>query len=105
MVPQSIDGAGKIVYSSREFDNDIPRRSDGTQAATMGIFDLFKSKVTNTKVDLSKRYALLREAVSGTMSKFYMARDLRTGRVVGLKILDKAKTAAFEDRYRGLKKP
>ena len=56
-------------------------------------------------VDISKRYALLREAVSGTMSKFYKAKDLRTGRIVGLKILDREKTAAFEDRFRGLKKP
>ena len=71
----------------------------------MGLFGLFKAKVANTGVDISKRYALLREAVSGTMSKFYKARDLRTGRIVGLKILDRQKTAAFEDRFRGLKKP
>ena len=49
--------------------------------------------------------ALLREAISGTMSKFYKARDLRTGKIVGLKILDVEKTAAFEARFRGLKKP
>src|SRR5271165_4835720 len=71
----------------------------------MGIFDFLKAKVSNTGVDISKRYALLREAVSGTMSKFYKAKDLRTGRVVGLKVLDREKTAAFEDRFRGLKKP
>lgn len=39
------------------------------------------------------------------MSKFYKARDLRTNRIVGLKILDRQKTAAFEERFRGLKKP
>src|SRR5208283_2830347 len=55
--------------------------------------------------DISKRYTLLRETISGTMSKFYKAKDLRTGRIVGLKILDREKTAAFEDRFRGLKKP
>ena len=71
----------------------------------MGFFDFLKAKVANSGVDISKRYALLREAVSGTMSKFYKAKDLRTGRVVGLKILDREKTAAFEDRFRGLKKP
>jgi serine/threonine-protein kinase len=71
----------------------------------MGLFDFLKAKVANTGVDISKRYALLREAVSGTMSKFYKARDLRSGRIVGLKILDREKTAAFEDRFRGLKKP
>ncbi len=71
----------------------------------MGIFDIFKTKFSNSGVDISKRYALLREAVSGTMSKFYKAKDLRTGRVIGLKVLDREKTAAFEDRFRGLKKP
>jgi serine/threonine protein kinase len=71
----------------------------------MGLFDIFKAKVANSGVDISKRYALLREAISGTMSKFYKARDLRTNQVVGLKILDRAKTAAFEERFRGLKKP
>ena len=39
------------------------------------------------------------------MSKFYMARDRETGEIVGLKILDKEKTAAFEARFRGLNKP
>ena len=34
-----------------------------------------------------------------------MARDLRTDTVVGLKILDPKKTAAFEGRFRGLNKP
>jgi serine/threonine-protein kinase len=71
----------------------------------MGLFDLFKAKVANSGVDISKRYALLREAISGTMSKFYKAKDLRTGRIVGLKILDREKTAAFEDRFRSMKKP
>jgi len=70
----------------------------------MGILDFF-AKASNTGVDISKRYALLRETSSGTMSKFYKAKDLRTGRIVGLKILDREKTAAFEDRFRGLKKP
>ena len=71
----------------------------------MGLFDFFKTKVANSGVDISKRYALLREAISGTMSKFYKAKDLRTGQIVGLKILDREKTAAFEERFRGLKKP
>ncbi len=48
---------------------------------------------------------LLEEAISGTMSNFYMARELGTDRIVGLKILDPAKTAAFEARFKGLPKP
>jgi serine/threonine-protein kinase len=71
----------------------------------VGLLDSLKSLVSGNRVDVSKRFALLREAVSGTMSKFYMARDLRSGKVIGLKILDIEKTAALEARFRGLGKP
>jgi serine/threonine-protein kinase len=39
------------------------------------------------------------------MSQFRMARDRETGEIVGLKILDADKTALFEARFKGLKKP
>jgi serine/threonine-protein kinase len=39
------------------------------------------------------------------MSSFYMARDRKTGKTVGLKILDPEKCAAFEERFKVLKKP
>ena len=39
------------------------------------------------------------------MSTFYMARDRTTKEIVGLKILDAKKTAAFEARFVGIKKP
>lgn len=71
----------------------------------MGLLDSLKSLVSGGRVDVSKRFALLREAVSGTMSKFYMARDLHTGKIIGLKILDIEKTAALEARFRSLNKP
>jgi serine/threonine-protein kinase len=61
--------------------------------------------VGTSRVDISKRFAIQRAAISGTMSKFYMARDLRSGKIVGLKILDIAKTAALEARFRSLDKP
>lgn len=57
------------------------------------------------KVDIASRYEILREAVSGTMSNFHMARDRVTDKIVGLKILDKAKTDALEARFKGLTKP
>lgn len=57
------------------------------------------------KVDIHRRFSLLREAISGTMSRFYMARDRRRDRIVGLKILDLEKTRAFEARFPGLDKP
>src|SRR5215813_11707912 len=39
------------------------------------------------------------------MSDFHMARDRKTGEIIGLKVLDKAKTDALEARFKGLKKP
>jgi len=55
------------------------------------------------KLDYQKRFILLKAAISGTMSSFYMARDRETDKIVGLKILDKAKTSIVEDRYKGIR--
>jgi eukaryotic-like serine/threonine-protein kinase len=63
--------------------------------------DIFKDR----RVDVAERFELLREAISGTMSNFHMARDRQTGKVVGLKILDPEKNATFEARFKGLRKP
>lgn len=70
----------------------------------MGFLGNFKSLFAG-KVDLDERFELLRSAISGTMSSFYMARDRETDQIVGLKILDPAKTAAVEGRFKNLKKP
>lgn len=71
----------------------------------MGLFDSFKGILGGGKCDVQKRFELLREAISGTMSKFYMARDRKTGQIVALKILDAEKTKHFESRFKGLTKP
>ncbi len=71
----------------------------------MSLLDSVKSILTGGRVDVRGRYSFETEAISGTMSSFYMARDRRTGEIVGLKILDREKTAAFEARFKGLKKP
>ena len=71
----------------------------------MGIGKFFKSLLEGGKVDVVARYEILREAVSGTMSNFHMARDRETGKIVGLKVLDKAETKALEARFKGLNKP
>jgi len=63
--------------------------------------DIFKDR----RVDVAERFQLVREAVYGTMSNFHMAIDRPTGKTVGLKLCDKEKTAAFEGRFKGLKKP
>lgn len=71
----------------------------------MGLTGFFKSLLDGGKVDIGRRYEILREAVSGTMSSFHMARDRQTAQIVGLKILDKDKTDQLEMRFRGLDKP
>jgi serine/threonine protein kinase len=71
----------------------------------MGITGFFKSLLDGGKVDIARRYEFLKEAVSGTMSSFYMARDRQTTQIVGLKVHDKDKTDALEMRFRGLDKP
>lgn len=71
----------------------------------MGIGSFFKSILDGGKVDIAKRYEILRDAVSGTMSDFHKARDRETDQIVGLKILDKEKTEQLEMRFRGLNKP
>jgi serine/threonine-protein kinase len=70
----------------------------------MALFGGLK-KLFATKLDVCSRFELLREAISGTMSTFHMARDKASGQIVGLKLLDPEKTAAFENRFKGLKKP
>ncbi|HOM17763.1 MAG TPA: serine/threonine-protein kinase [Thermoguttaceae bacterium] len=71
----------------------------------MGLLDRLKSALRLNRVDVKERFELLREGIAGTMSKFYMARDRKTGQIVGLKILDPKKTAAVEERFKGLGKP
>lgn len=73
----------------------------------MGLFDKLGSifQGQSKKVDIDKRFEKLREAVAGTMSKFYMARDREQNRIVGLKVGEREKVAHFESRFKGLKKP
>ena len=72
----------------------------------MGIFDKLRSLVRSEKrLDVGARFELLREAVSGTMSSFYMAKDRSSGKIVGLKLCDAEKLEQFEARFIGLNKP
>jgi serine/threonine-protein kinase len=71
----------------------------------MSLLDGFKTLLSGGRCNVRSRFELMREAISGTMSEFYMARDRRSGKIVGLKILDAKKTAEFESRFKGLKKP
>jgi serine/threonine protein kinase len=57
------------------------------------------------RINVNKRFELLGRTGQGSMSKVWRARDRETGRTVCLKVLDKAKTAKFEARFPGLKRP
>lgn len=58
-------------------------------------------------VDLAKRFELRGRTGQGSMSKVWHAYDNNLGRMVCLKLLDKVKTAKFEERFtnQGLDKP
>jgi serine/threonine protein kinase len=71
----------------------------------MDFFAKVKSFFRNDRLDVSSRYELMKESISGTMSKFRVAREIKTGKLVGMKFLDGEKTAAFEARFKGLSKP
>ena len=71
----------------------------------MGLGDFFGSLFGGSgKVDLWKRFERMRESTSGTMSTFYKVRDLKTGEILGLKVVDDAKAAPVEARYKSLGK-
>lgn len=57
--------------------------------------------------NVAKRFDLRGKTGQGSMSKVFQAYDRELGRTVCLKLLDKAKTAKFEEKFkkRGLKKP
>jgi serine/threonine protein kinase len=74
----------------------------------VGIFNrLFarKPKSNLPKIDINKRFDLLGRTGQGSMSKVWRARDRNLGRTVCLKVLDKEKTARFDARFPGLKRP
>jgi serine/threonine-protein kinase len=81
----------------------------------MGLFDkLFgKSKSSQAnqygpkqeKLDVSARFLMDRHAYTGTMSRFHVTREIGTGKLYGIKFLEKEKLAHFNARFKGLNKP
>ncbi len=71
----------------------------------MGFSDKLRALFKPSRVNIPARFEILKEAISGTMSKFYKARDRESGDVVGLKVCDLKKTEFFESRFTGLDKP
>lgn len=56
-------------------------------------------------INVEKRFELLGRTGQGSMSKVWRARDKKSGRTVCLKVLDREKTAKFDARFIGLKRP
>ena len=73
----------------------------------MGFLDKIFGKKTGQqeRLDISARFRLDRHAFTGTRSKFHVVQEIGTKKVYGLKILDDEKTAYFNARFKGLKKP
>ena len=75
----------------------------------MGFLDKFKGAFSgsgSTKtLDVSKRFVVNRHAFHGTMSKFHVVKDIQTGEVFGIKLLDDEKTKLFRARFKGLNAP
>jgi serine/threonine-protein kinase len=71
----------------------------------MALLDFLKTVLAGGQLNVAKRFAFQHGTISGSMSTFFMASDVQTGRIVGLKILDPEKLIAFESRFRGLPKP
>ena len=71
----------------------------------MAFLDKLKSMLQANKLDVSARFELEKTAFTGTMSRFRVAKEIKTGKRMGIKFLDIEKTEAFEARFKGLKKP
>ena len=72
----------------------------------MGFVDKLRSFLqSSSRLNVSQRYEVLREAIHGTMSSFYVVRDRETDEIFGLKVCDDEKRDIFEGRFAGLEKP
>jgi serine/threonine protein kinase len=69
------------------------------------IKKLFQRQPKINKVDVARRFDLIGRVGQGSMSKVFRATDTLSGRIVALKILDKAKTARLNRRFVGMNKP
>ena len=74
----------------------------------MGLLDSLRSVLQSagsSRIDVAARFERMRTSATGTMSNFFVAKDRKTQRTVGVKLLDLEKVELFEARFKGLKKP
>lgn len=60
---------------------------------------LFQGKPKVPRIDLRRRFELIGRVGQGSMSRVWRARDTMNGKVVAVKVLDKAKLARLEQRF------
>ena len=82
-------------------------KKDGGVSFLSKMQQWFKAKPKSSmqRIDVRHRFDLLNRTGQGSMSKVWKAHDKKLGRTVCVKILDKEKTAKFEARFPGAKKP
>jgi serine/threonine protein kinase len=95
---------GRLLSSSFTLHPSERGRVVSFLAALKKLFGS-SGKTKLPKINVRKRFELLNRTGQGSMSKVWRARDKSLGRTVCLKLLDKEKTAKFEARFQGLKKP
>jgi len=66
---------------------------------------IFKKTPKIEKVKIDERFQLQGRIGQGSMSKVWKANDTKTGKLVALKVLDRAKTIRLEQRFVGMEKP
>ncbi len=73
----------------------------------MNLLDKLKGifGTNNQRLDVSSRFKFERHAFTGTMSKFRVAKEIKTSKLFGIKFLDTEKTNLFRARFKGLNKP
>ena len=87
---------------------DIPQLSTLNPSLTMDFLKrLFQRKPKVEKVDVKRRFELHGRVGQGSMSKVWRATDSIGSKPVALKVLDKARLARLDNRFKslGLKRP
>lgn len=71
----------------------------------MGLWDGLKSLFGGDRLNIERRFSVLSQASTGTMSKVFKVQEHASGKVFALKLLDRQKLAEYDERFKGLNKP
>lgn len=71
----------------------------------MSLLSRVFGKKLAKRLNVRQRFQLDHNSVTGTVSKYYSAKEIATGNVFGLKLIDPKKTESQRSRYKDLKLP